>query len=275
MLTEGKARSQRRVCWRGVAQAGSPEGGWGGHWEMPGRTSRLPQPCQGTAWLHPPLETSSKAMATSPGGVTASLGDITLQPPQLGFPGDATLQGALRRGGGWWHGAHPGSGPGRVPGHQCPLHVATGGLVELLLAKPPLSRAGGAAGKGALAWAAFCPDHPVPCSVMGGTTPHSPLPLSAFQDRTMGSLAHPPTLAPSTMSEVTGPCCALCHGGWGGVEDAQHQAGPGHPSAKLGQLPTAGYLSLPQHPWGQQFGWLWVCTPCGCWRVWGGWMSGC
>ena len=73
MLTEGKACSQRRVCWHGVAQAGSPEGVWGAHREMPDGTSQLPgtpQPCPacwGTAWLHPSLETSSKAMATSPG----------------------------------------------------------------------------------------------------------------------------------------------------------------------------------------------------------------
>lgn len=183
---------------------------------MLGRTSRLPQPCQGTAWLHPPLETSSKAMATSPGGVTASPGDFTVQQPQLGFPGDATLQGVLQHGGGWWHGAHPGSGPGRVSGRRCPLHVATGGLVELLLAKPPHPVQEGLQGRGALAWAAFCPDRPGPCLAMGGTTPHSLLPLSAFQDRTTGSPAHPPTSAPSIMSEVMGPCCALSHGGWGG-----------------------------------------------------------
>lgn len=47
MLREGRARSQQ-LCWRGVAQAGSPGGGWEGHWKMPGRTCKVPgtpQPC--------------------------------------------------------------------------------------------------------------------------------------------------------------------------------------------------------------------------------------
>lgn len=87
----------------------------------------------------------------------------------------------------------------------------------------------------------------------------------------MGSPAHPLISAPSTTSEVTRPLSDFCQGG---AEDAQHRAGPGRPSTKLGQLPTAECLSLTWHPQGQQLGQLWVCMLSGCWGAWGG-MLGC
>lgn len=98
----GKGPFPMRVCWRGVAQAGSPEGGGRGRGEMPGRTSQLPgtpQPCpdcQGTAWLYPPLETSPKDMATSPRGASASLGDVTLTAtPAVGVPWGCDITGLM------------------------------------------------------------------------------------------------------------------------------------------------------------------------------------
>lgn len=143
--------------------------------------------------------------------------------------------------------------------------------MELLSAKPPHPMQKGLQGRGALVWAPSCPDHPVSCSAMEGHSPPlTPAPL-CLSGQDYGFSRPPPHFG--SIYHVRGnetPQQPLP----GGAEDAQHRAGPGHPSTKLGQLPTAECLSLTWHPWGQQLGQLWVCMLSGCWGAWGG-MSGC
>lgn len=67
---------------------------------------------------------------------------------------------------------------------------------------------------------------PSPARPWRGTAPHSPLPLSAFQDRTMGSPAHPLISAPSTTSEVMRPLSNLCRGERRTLSTGQDQAIP-------------------------------------------------
>lgn len=138
-------------------------------------------PCVlGTAWLGPTLETF-KARATSAGGDTGTS-------PQLGLPGGATVQSLLRCHGRLWHGADPGPVPVLSP------------LDELRKLFGPSREAPGCR-DGHWHWPGSLPS---PSQLGGRSQPPSPA-LSAFQDRTTGSPAHPLSSAPSTMSEVTGP----------------------------------------------------------------------
>lgn len=206
MLREGRARSQQ-LCWRGVAQAGSPEGAWGGHWKMPGKTSKVPGTSHHVLYIMDSLAGFSletfKARATSARGDTGA----SAQQSSRNW-GSLGLQGLLQRHGRLWHGADP----GRVSVPQHPSDVPLDGLRELFW--PSREASGCREGEH---WPGSLPSP----SQLGGThRPPLTLPLSAFQDRTLGSPAHSLSSAPSTMSEVMGP-----HSPCGGREQRMFSTG--------------------------------------------------
>lgn len=176
MLREGRARSQQ-LCWRGVAQAGSPRGGWGGHWKMPGRTGKVPGTpqtcpvCWGQLGWIPPWKHSRPG----PPVLGVTLGHHPKSHPGAGFPGGAVVQGLLQCHSRLWHGADPGECPCLSVPWVC-LWMSSGSSFGQE-GKPR------AAGKGALSWQA-----PTPLS-WGDT---QPLTLPSLPSRT-GLWALPPT----------------------------------------------------------------------------------
>lgn len=187
----GKGPFPTRVCWLGVAQTRSPEGGWGGCGQMPNRTSQLPgtpQPCPD---CHSLWKRHLKPWPLALEVTLSPLGMSPQQPPQqLRCPGDVISQGSCQRSDRSWQDADPRSGPGRMSHHQHPLYVPLVGSWSCSWPNPHLHTAGAA----------------------GTASPRKPPPLSAFQDKTMASPAHPLSSAPSTTSEVMEPCTSLCQG---------------------------------------------------------------
>lgn len=245
VLREGRTRPQQ-LCWRGVAQAGSPEGGWGGHWKMPGRTSKVsgtPQPCP-VCWGQLGWVSPWKCSRPGPPALGVTLGHH----PNC-HPGTATVQQCRTC-------CSVTAGCGMVltlGGSQCPLDELR--KLFWLRRKAQGSREGEH-------WLGSLPS---PLSRGGHTDPPLSLPLSAFQDRTMGSPAHPLSSAPSTMSEVRGPRSAPW---WGEERPFSTGSDQAVPEPNWGGFPQP---SPDPSPMGHCLGQLWVC------RLWGaqGGMLGC
>lgn len=261
MLTERKARSQRRVCWRGVAQAGSPGGGWGGHWETPGGTSWLPgtpppcPACRGTAWLRSPLGYLTQSHCHQPWGDTASHGDTTTG---TRLPWGCHIAGWQQVG--MW--SQPWEGVSALASFAC----VTDGLVELLLANPPLPCTWGAAGTGVTGLGSVLP-RPLLGHGGGGQAPLTPTPLCP-PGQDYGLSRSPPQFG--SIYHVRGNGTPRCPLPWGGGGGSRGCSASGRTRLSQCQTGAASHSRVPllaSAPMGPA---VWVCTLGGCW---GG--SGC